>query len=797
MTRFYSLFFLLFLLLNTSVATMAQKERPTRPIMGMVTDNERLPVAHALIAIQGQHVRIRSNSEGKFMLTVPTDRTVTLHIKAMGYEEQTIKIMPTTKALSPIILSQTSQHIEAATVIADGVKRLKESAFNTVSIDAKALANTSKTLSDALAVAPGVKVRESGGVGSDMSLSMDGFSDKHLKIFIDGVPQEGIGDAFSLNNIPVSFADRIEIYKGVVPVDFGTDAPGGVINIVTRRKPVNGWSLEASYTGGSFGTHKSHFAWTQSFKSGLFYELNAFQNHSKNNYKVHVAVRDFATGVIDRTKKEEMTRFHDLYHNETFVARVGVRGKSWADKLMFSLVYSQYYKDIQTGVRQESVFGEKHRYGHSLTPSLEYRKNNLFGQRFDILYTAVYNRNATTNVDTASYKYNWRGEQDLRKMVSGEQEMLFSRADNDNFNTTLNLRFRFSKKHSLTLNSVYNYFGRRNSTLLTQKEASDAIGKGTHKSVSGLSYRFVPSHRWNATAFVKYYRITARGPIETAENSGVWQEVSQSCDNIGYGLATTYFVLPGLQAKASYECATRLPSSDELFGDEDLETAAMTLRPERSHNLNFSLAYEAHFGKHNLMAETGFVFRSTQDYIIRNIITLSANRGFNASHLNYGSVLTRGINAALRYNLGKNLSAGTSLTYMNIYDNEKNMIGTSVPNVAHKARIPNTPYFFTDTDLTLRFFSIFADKDMLSVQYDSPFVQTFPLFSERIGRINGEYEVPCQISHNLAIQYAFKNGTYNLSLEGKNLSNAQLYDNFSLEKAGRAFYIKLRVKLGK
>ena len=56
-----------------------------------------------------------------------------------------------------------------------------------------------------------------------------------MKIFIDGIPQEGAGAAFDLNNVPINYADRIEVYKGVVPVGFGTDAIGGVVNIVTNK----------------------------------------------------------------------------------------------------------------------------------------------------------------------------------------------------------------------------------------------------------------------------------------------------------------------------------------------------------------------------------------------------------------------------------------------------------------------------------------------------------------------------------------------------------------------------------
>ena len=54
-----------------------------------------------------------------------------------------------------------------------------------------------------------------------------------------------------MNNIPVNFADRIEVYKGVVPVGFGTDAIGGVINIVTNKKNVIGFWMAPIHTGRS------------------------------------------------------------------------------------------------------------------------------------------------------------------------------------------------------------------------------------------------------------------------------------------------------------------------------------------------------------------------------------------------------------------------------------------------------------------------------------------------------------------------------------------------------------------
>ena len=65
-------------------------------------------------------------------------------------------------------------------------------------------------------------------------------------------------------------------------------------------------------------------------------------------------VEDFSTGRIDRDKPEWVKRFHDMYHNEALVARFGFKDKEWADRLMFNMTYSQNYKDMQTGVRQEA-----------------------------------------------------------------------------------------------------------------------------------------------------------------------------------------------------------------------------------------------------------------------------------------------------------------------------------------------------------------------------------------------------------------------------------------------------------
>ena len=783
----------LFFLSACAFSTYAQKPGKTM-ISGKVISTEKEVVDFATVYLKGTGHGGITNQEGIYHVSAPAGN-YTLVVSAVGYKtvEKPVTLLRGQRVRQNITISPETQQLDEVTVVSTGVSRLKRSAFNAVAVDTKELQNTTKNLSDALAKAPGMKLRESGGVGSDMQLMLDGFSGKHVKVFIDGVPQEGVGSSFGLNNIPVNFADRIEVYKGVVPVGFGTDAIGGVINIVTNKKRRR-WFLDASYSYGSFNTHKSNVNFGQTFKNGFTYEINAFQNYSDNDYHIEAPVEDFETGRIDRDKKVRVKRFNDTYHNEAVVGKVGVVDKKWADRLMLGFTYSNMYQDIQTGVRQDIVYGQKHRKGHSLMPSLEYYKRDLFAKGLDVALTVNYNKNLTTNVDTASYKYNWYGD---RKLLNspGEQSYQHSRADNNNWNGTFTANYRLGKMHMLTFNHVLNTFSRSNTSLLAKEEQSDAIAKETRKNISGVSYRLMPSETWNLSVFGKYYNQFVAGPVATDANQNDYVRTTRSVSSIGYGAAGTYFILPGLQAKLSYEKAYRLPTIEEMFGNEDLEMGDIGIRPENSDNVNLNLSYNRTFGRHSVYVEGGLVYRNTKDYIQRNITDLSGGKSA-ATYINYGKVLTKGYNISARYGFGKWVSVGGNFTQMDVRDNMKTSISGSAENIAYKERMPNLPYIFADSDVTFYWRDLGRKGNALTVSYDNQYLHSFTYYSSKIGSNKGDYVVPSQFSHNLSLSYSLRDGRYNLSFECRNFTDEQLYDNFSLQKAGRAFYGKVRVYFG-
>src|SRR5699024_3625339 len=112
-------------------------------------------------------------------------------------------------------------------------------------------------------------------------------------------------------------------------------------------------------------------------------------------------------------------------------------------------------------------------------------------------------------------------------------------------------------------------------------------------------------------------------------------EQSRSFNASGYGLASTYFLNEDIQLKASYEKTYRLPTTNELFGDEVLETGEASLKAESSQNVNFNISYNHTFYEtHTFYVDAGFIYRNIGDYIRRQI----EQRYGGAFYTNHGRV---------------------------------------------------------------------------------------------------------------------------------------------------------------
>ena len=113
-----------------------------------------------------------------------------------------------------------------------------------------------RTVPDVLRAIPGVVVVQAGGPGAATTVSLRGTNTNHTKALIDGVdagdPSSANG-AFDFGNLLTSDIERVEVLRGPQSGLYGSDAIGGVINIVTR-KGSGPARASASLEGGSFST---------------------------------------------------------------------------------------------------------------------------------------------------------------------------------------------------------------------------------------------------------------------------------------------------------------------------------------------------------------------------------------------------------------------------------------------------------------------------------------------------------------------------------------------------------------
>ena len=87
------------------------------------------------------------------------------------------------------------------------------------------------------------------------SLNLQGISGQNVKIMIDGVPVIGrVGDDIDLSQISLSNIERVEIIEGPVSVNYGTNALGGVINLITKKSQLNSLDLRVTSQIESIGT---------------------------------------------------------------------------------------------------------------------------------------------------------------------------------------------------------------------------------------------------------------------------------------------------------------------------------------------------------------------------------------------------------------------------------------------------------------------------------------------------------------------------------------------------------------
>lgn len=139
-------------------------------------------------------------------------------------------------AQTPIDTLKKTQHINDIIVTGQyGEGSLTKSVYKVRVIDQKRIQlQGANNLKDVLTNELNVRIANDPALGG--SVSIQGISGQNVKIMIDGVPVVGReGGIIDLNQINLNNIERIELVEGPMSVNFGTDALGGVINLISKK----------------------------------------------------------------------------------------------------------------------------------------------------------------------------------------------------------------------------------------------------------------------------------------------------------------------------------------------------------------------------------------------------------------------------------------------------------------------------------------------------------------------------------------------------------------------------------
>ncbi len=176
------------------------------------------------------------------------------------------------------------------------------------------------TLPELLSRQVGLFVKSFGGMGQLSTVSIRGSSAQQVSVYIDGIKiNTAQGGAVDFSTIPLGGIERVEVIRGGASSQFGSDAIGGVINIVTKKAQKKA-SYEFRFSEGSFFTIETHGGFSKRFgKLGLTLDHTHLSSDGDFSF-IGTGVQFAGGGQIGGD--QEFTRLHNSFWSEGFVSRL-------------------------------------------------------------------------------------------------------------------------------------------------------------------------------------------------------------------------------------------------------------------------------------------------------------------------------------------------------------------------------------------------------------------------------------------------------------------------------------------
>lgn len=664
--------------------------------------------------------------------------------------------------------SEVTSEDKPAELAASEPARVQRSADAVVALNLQPLRLQPRDLGDVLAHSQGLSLRRRGGLGSETEVLLVGLTPALL---IDGVPLELLGARLDTVGVPLQFLERVDVYRGVLPVRIASATLGGALNLIRDARYDS--HAEAAFHVGSFHTYRVAASGRYRDRaSGLFAGGSAFADLTDNDYAIQVEVPT-VTGALSTV---EVPRFHDAYRAHGLQLEAGVVDRSWAKRLALEAFASRFDKELQHDASMRVPYGEA-RYGQTSFGATAHYEADLASD-VGLEVVASYAHRVSSLQDRAEWVYDWYGMRMQQRIVPGEtgSREIDSALTRDGVFGRALVSWRLAPEHALRV-SVTPWF--------SSQRANGVSGAASYLSlVSGLEYQLdLFNGALTNLAFVKDYVYAASG--QARERPEELRELAANAHRVGAGLALRARLTPWLDLAGSYEYAVQFPGLDQVVGDGQLVLANVELEPEFGHNGNF--------GPHIELRDTslGAAMLDLNAFVrdTHNQIVLLAGGPF-ASHENLLHSRTLGLESRLAWSApARWLSVETTWTWLDARN-----VSNDLPFSEYADdRIPNRPFLYGSWGVHGCVPDLPGHDDTLEPYYRGRYVHGYAVGFQSQGLSESKPRVPAQLTHDLGVSWTLRAtaGRITLALELTNFADARIYDFFGVQRPGRAIYAKM------
>jgi outer membrane cobalamin receptor len=614
--------------------------------------------------------------------------------------------------------------------------------------------NSSQTLADILQTINGLQIRQIGGLGNPVSVSIRGSSSKQVQLYIDGqLVNDSQFGGFDLNQIPTEQIQSIEISKNQA-IGAGSTPIGGVIRINTYNPSKD--KLKLSIVAGSFDHTELNLLYNKVFQANSL-SVGGSYLKTDNNYN-YLVPQSFTNSNQSSTEPLRNNQFEkkNIYINNNLSFE--------NQKIRLTLQYNEQQKALpnyqnNTPENASSLSSDTWRLGY---------RHNIYShiKWLDNLEFEVYQENKTERFldSLADIKRLDANYETTKTHADITSSFVFDSEYGDLAFTPfieLNLQhfdsLSFDKNGQISCNGI---------------SSCDVIAKQT-QLLFGSRFEW----QQNSGPLSAYSLLTQLN--EDNQNIAVNQSDAQTfkseqkhqTQELGMVYQGTH-----LKTELSASNGIRTPTLFELFGDRGLIKGSEELLPERAKTLNFGVAYNNQVAQINYSLNAAVYHQQSDNAIVAIFNSSGVGTYENVSDaklsgLELDTKIT--VSPALNLNLQANIVDSQTSSAIKSFNDKK------LPGIYHQQYSVSLNYQISPLWKILLRSAV--DKDL--------YFNRANIFTST----NGQAGKPAQ-RRLTDIQLGYTTGVYSLNLSLNNLFDQQYQDLANRPAQGRNIQFKLSIQ---